>query len=111
MASECGAAVPDVSPAEVFGKIVRTTVEEAVASEDPAGTEDGSPDDAEFHHGPVEVLGAGRAVDTGLAEPGGEQFLVGFHGQEIDFPCDVLSHVLKIPVGSVLFNAKSDQRV
>ena len=111
MTSECNAAVSDVSPAEVLGKLVRSSVVEAVASKDPACSEYGSADDAEFQHGSVEVLGAGRAVDAVLSEPRGEQFLVGLHGKEVDFPCDVLSHVLKIPSVSVLFNVKSNQRV
>ena len=106
MSSECDAAVPYVPPAEGLGKIVRTAVVQAVASEDPAGTQDCTPDYSEFHHGPVEVFRTCGAVDAGFPEIRGEHFLVGSDRQEIDFPCYVLSHVLKIPVGSVLFNAK-----
>ena len=106
MSSEGDASVPYMAPAEGLGKIVRSAVVQSVASENPAGAQDCPPDYAEFHHGFVEVFRACGAVDAGFSEVRGEQFLVGSDRKEIDFPCYVLSHVLKIPVGSVLFNAK-----
>ena len=107
MPSEGDAAVADMPPAEGGGDFVGSAVVEAVAPEDPADAQDGAADDAQLHYRAVEILGAGRAVDAGLSEVWGEHFLVCPDGQEIDFSCYVLSHVLKIPFGSDLFNPKA----
>ena len=106
MALEGDATISDVPPAEGGWDVVRTSVVEAAASQDAADAEDGAPDYAQLHDGAVEVLGAGGAVDAALSEIWGEHFLVGPDGEEVDFPCYVLSHVLKIPVGNDLFNPK-----
>ena len=106
MSSEGDAAVSYVPPAEGGGDVVGSAVVEAVAAQDSADAQDGAADDAQLHDCAVEILGAGGAVDAGLSEVWGEHFLVCLYGQEIDFPCYVLSHVLKIPFGSELFNPK-----
>ena len=93
-------------PAEGGGDIVGSAVVETVAPEYPADAHNGTADYSQLHDGAVEILGAGGAVDAGLSEVWGEHFLVCLYRQEIDFPCYVLSHVLKIPFGSELFNPK-----
>ena len=80
MASEGGASVADVPEAERFGDVVGAAVVEPAAAEDPADAEDRPFHDAEPHHGRVEVLGAGGAVDAVAAEHRGYEFLVSFHG-------------------------------
>ena len=106
MSSEGYPSVAYVPPAEGGGDVVGSAVVEAVAAQYSADAHDGAADDAQLHDGAVEILGAGGAVDAGLSEVWGEHFLVCLYGQEVDFPCYVLSHVLKIPSGNELFNPK-----
>ena len=90
--------------AEGLGDIVRAAVIEPAAPEDPAESQTGTLDYAESHHRLVEILGAGGAVDAVSAQERRDQFLVAFHRQKEDFPCNVFPHVVKISSGRLLFN-------
>ena len=106
MSTENDATVSDMFPAEGGWDIIGSAVVEAVAAENPADAENGAADDTQLHDCLIEVFGTCRGVDAVLAKVWGERFLICLYGQEIDFPCYVLSHVLKIPFGSELFNPK-----
>ena len=94
----------DVLEAEGLGDIVRSAVVEPAASEDPAEAQNCSFDYAESHHRLVEILGACGTVNAVVAQERRDQFLVAFHRQKEDFPCNVFPHVVKIAFGRLLFN-------